>query len=436
MESVTIEKVNGPVNITAEVPGSKSMIARAMVFAALSDGKCVISNAFLGEDGRVMLNALRDLGFQVYYNAAMKVVRVYGKGGDIPKKEAVVYAGSAGTAARFLTAMLAFSDGTYTVNASPQLCHRPMAGLISALKNLGVKVKCLGREGHLPIKVFGKRPKPGTPINVSVDALESTQFVSGMLMALGCLPNESTIVAVNKTHNSYIDMTVKMARMFGCNIESTGDTYKVKGLGAYSFTDIEVEADVSAACYFYALPMILKGRATVKGVTQNSMQGDMQFLTLMEQMGAKILTDESGEIILENTEESMLEGNITVDMADFSDQVATVSVIASVRHGTTRLTNISHIKKQESNRLSVVCENLAKCGINCTHGKDYIAIEGGTPKGATIDPHRDHRMAMSFAVLGLITGGMIIKDYTCTDKTFPGFFDELKRVTDSYKEKE
>ena len=436
METVSIGKINGPVDITAEVPGSKSMIARAMVFAALSDGKCVISNAFLGEDGRVMLNALRDLGFQVYYNAAMKVVRVYGKGGEIPKKEAVVYAGSAGTAARFLTAMLAFSDGTYTVNASPQLCHRPMAGLIGALKTLGIKVKCLGRDGHLPIKIFGKKPKAGAPINVSVDALESTQFVSGLLMALGCLPNESTITAVNKTHNSYIDMTVKMAHLFGCNIETTEDTYKVKGLGAYSFTDIEAEPDVSAACYFYALPMVLKGRATVSGVTANSIQGDMQFLTLMEQMGAKIITGEKGEIILENTAKSMLEGNITVDMADFSDQVSTVSVIAAVRRGTTKLTNISHIKKQESNRLSVVCDNLAKCGIKCTHGKDYIAIEGGSPKGATIDPHRDHRMAMSFAILGLITGNMTIKDPSCTDKTFPGFFEELKRVTDSYKEKE
>ena len=436
METVNIGKITGPVDIRGEVPGSKSMIARAMVFAALSDGKCVISNAFLGEDGRVMLNALRDLGFQVYYNAAMKVVRVYGKGGDIPKKEATVYAGSAGTAARFLTAMLAFSDGIFTVNASPQLCHRPMAGLISALKNLGIKVKCLGREGHLPIRIFGKRPKAGMPIKVSVDALESTQFVSGLLMALGCLPNESTISVMNKTHNSYIDMTVKMARRFGCDIETADNVYKVKGLGAYSFTDIEAEPDVSAACYFYAIPMLLKGKATVSGITGNSIQGDMQFLSLMEQMGAKIVTEENGEISLENSAESMLEGNITVDMSDFSDQVSTVSVIASLRRGSTRLTNIGHIKKQESNRVLVVCENLEKCGIKCSRGKDYIVIEGGTPKGAVIDPHRDHRMAMSFAILGLITGDMRIKDYTCVDKTFPGFFDELKRVTDEYTEKE
>ena len=429
METITIDKITGPVNITGEVPGSKSIIARAMVFAALSDGKCVISNAFLGEDGRVMLIALRDLGFQVYYNAVMKVVRVYGKGGDIPKKEAVVYAGSAGTAARFLTAMLAFSDGTYTVNASPQLCRRPMAGLITALKSLGIKVKCLGRDGHLPIRIFGKKPKVGTPLNVTVDTSESTQFVSGLLMAMGCLPNESTITTINKTHNSYIAMTVKMARLFGCNIEQSGESFKVRGVGAYVPADLEIEPDVSSACYFYAIPMLLKGKATVTGITQNSMQGDMQFLTLMEQMGAKIFTGANGEITLENAEESLLDGNMTIDMSDFSDQVSTVSVIASLRRGATRLTNIGHIRKQESNRISVVCENLERCGIKCSYGKDYILIEGGTPRGTLIDPYRDHRMAMSFAILGLYTGNMVIKDYTCADKTFPNFFAELKRIT-------
>ncbi len=175
--------------------------------------------------------------------------------------------------------------------------------------------------------------------------------------------------------------------------------------------------------------MLLKGKETVTGITQNSMQGDMQFLTLMEQMGAKILTGENGEITLENAEESLLDGNMTIDMSDFSDQVSTVSVIASLRRGATRLTNIGHIRKQESNRISVVCENLERCGIKCSYGKDYILIEGGTPRGTLIDPYRDHRMAMSFAILGLYTGNMVIKDYTCVDKTFPNFFTELKRIT-------
>lgn len=434
MESIKIEKIKGPVDIRGNVPGSKSILARAMVFAALSDGKCVIQNAALAEDSRVMMNALRDLGFQVYYNASLKVIRVYGKNGDIPRKEATVYVGSAGTAARFLTSMLACSDGTYTVNASPQLCARPMAGLLSALKTLGVKIKCLGKEGHLPIKIVGRKPRLGVPINLNIDASESTQFVSGMLMALGCLPNQSTITAAGKTHNSYIDMTISVAKLFGCTIIKDGNTFKVGGTGSYRCADVEAEPDVSSACYLYAIPMLLGGKATVNGVMQSSIQGDMQFLKLMETMGARIENDDKGEISLLHDTDSLPEGDITIDMADFSDQVATVAVLASVRKGKTKITNIGHIKKQESNRVLTVCENLEECGIKCIRGKDFIVVEGGNPKGGTIDPHRDHRIAMAFSILGLRTGKMTVKDYGCVDKSFVGFYDELAKISEAHTE--
>ncbi|MBR6308925.1 MAG: 3-phosphoshikimate 1-carboxyvinyltransferase [Lachnospiraceae bacterium] len=434
MESITIDKIKGPVDVRGNVPGSKSILARAMVFAALSDGKCVIQNAALVEDSRVMMNALRDLGFQVYYNASLKVIRVYGKNGDIPRKEATVYVGSAGTAARFLTSMLACSDGTYTVNASPQLCARPMAGLLSALKTLGVKIKCLGKEGHLPIKIVGRKPRLGVPINLNIDASESTQFVSGMLMTLGCLPNQSTITAAGKTHNSYIDMTISVAKLFGCNIIKDGNTYKVSGTGSYRSADVEAEPDVSSACYLYSVPMLLGGKATVDGVMASSIQGDMQFLKLMETMGAKIVTGEDGQISLVNDKGNLPKGDLTIDMADFSDQVATVAVLASVRKGNTKITNIGHIKKQESNRVLTVCDNLEECGIKCNRGKDYIVIEGGTAKGGVIDPHRDHRIAMAFSILGLYTGKMTIKDCGCVDKSFVGFYDELAKIAEAHTE--
>ena len=434
MESVKIDRIEGPVCIKGNVPGSKSILARAMVFAALSDGKCVISNASLAEDSRVMMNALRDLGFQVYYNASLKVIRVYGRNGEIPRKEAAVYVGSAGTAARFLTAMLAFSDGTFTVNASPQLCARPMAGLFSALKSMGVKIKCQGKEGHLPITITGRKPKPGTPVNINVDAAESTQFVSGILMALGYLPNQSTITVSGNTHNSYIDMTVSVARFFGCNIVKEGNTYRVNGNGAYKCADVEAEPDVSSACYLYAVPMLLGGRASVNGVVKTSIQGDMQFLNLMEKLGAKVTADDKGEICIVNEAGSLAEGDMTIDMSDYSDQVATVAVIASARKGSTRITGIGHIKKQESNRILSVCENLEKCGIKCTRGKDYIVIEGGSPRGGSINPYRDHRIAMAFSVLGLYTGGMRIEDCKCVDKSFVGFYDELAAITQAGEE--
>lgn len=422
MDAVTIEKIENEVNINAQVPGSKSIIARAMVLSALSEGKCTITNAILCDDGKAMLQALRDLGFSVSFNEYQKVVRIQGNGGTVPCNRANIYVGSAGTAARFLTAMLSFQDGIFTIHGSAQLQARPMDGLINSLREHGIRVECIEREGHLPICIHGHRPVKNENLSFYVDAKKSTQYVSGLLLALAGIDAEATIVVKNLDRSSYIEMTESMIGFFGGKIESAGGIYKIKP-STYKAMEYFAEPDISSACYLYAIPLLLGGNASVNGVASRSIQGDIKFVHLLKELGAAVSYDE--RLTVTARRNNMFEGNLTIDMSDYSDQVATMAVLAACRKGVTRIDHVGHIRLQESDRISVIAHNLKACGIECIEGPDFIEITGGTPHGAVIDPAGDHRMAMAFSILGLYSGGMTIQNASCVNKTFEDFFNQL-----------
>lgn len=421
-----VNKWKKEVDLTADVPSSKSVLARALVLSALSDGKCTLNNVVLSQDTRTMLVALRDLGFSVFFSAGMKQVRIQGMNGEIPKKEATIYVGNSGTAARFLVGMLALTDGTYTVNASQQMMARPMKELIVILRKLGAKISCPGKEGHFPIKIEGKRPKENKDIDVVVDVTRSTQFVSSLLMVLPLMNCNSKITTVGSFRDAYIKMTVKMVERFGQSIECVNNEYRITGNGHYTSSVFDIEPDVSSACYFYTLPMLFKGKAKVNKVTGESVQGDMDFLKLLESLGAKLTEDEDGGLVLSYDKE-LPEGDLSFDMENFSDQTATLAILSAIRKGSTTISGIGHIRHQECDRISVIRENLENCGIKCIEFDDSMTIIGGKPHGATINPHGDHRMAMAFTILGLLTGDMIITDYECVGKTFAEFFEEIEK---------
>lgn len=424
MDTKVIDRIDKEVNIEASVPGSKSIIARAMVLSALSEGKCVIQNAVLCEDGKVMLQALRDLGFQVSFNEYQRLVRIQGGNGNVPCKRANIYVGSAGTAARFLTAMLSFQDGVFTIHGSAQLQARPMEGLINSLREHGVKVECIEKEGHLPICIHGRKPVKNENLSFLVDAKKSTQYVSGLLLALAGLNSEATIVVKNLDRSSYIEMTETMIKHFGGEIESAGGIYKIKP-ATYKAMDFFAEPDISSACYMYALPLLLGGTASVNGVASRSIQGDIKFVHLLKELGAEVTFGD--RLTVSAKKGKMYEGDLSIDMGEYSDQVATMAVLAACRKGVTRIDHIGHIRVQESDRISVTARNLKACGIDCVEGEDFLEITGGTPFGAVIDPAGDHRMAMAFSILGLYTGNMTIQNASCVGKTFEGFYDQLPR---------
>lgn len=409
-ESIIIEKMNCIASEkSVKVPSSKSILARAVVLAAMSEGKTVLSNVTLCEDTRTMISAFRDLGVSLFYKESTRSLKVYGCGGILPKKEASIYVGSAGTAARFLVAMLGFQDGTYLVNASEQMKKRPMKGLTDALVQYGAKIEFLENEDCLPLRITGHREAGESPVKLEVEAFSSTQFASGLMMSLACLPNRSMLILKNKSRDSYIKMTCEMIKEFGGEVDYSDDRIFTTGKMLKRDKPLEIEADISAACYFLALGALQNKDISVEGFREKSIQGDAAFHKYID-------------MLMNGLED------ITINLSDCSDQTATAAVLAAVRKGSTRIEGIEHINLQESKRISVICENLGRCGIDCEEGKDFCVIHGGSPSGAKIDPHGDHRIAMAFAILGTYTGNMEITDKKCVSKTFEGFFEELLKL--------
>ncbi|MGN1187317.1 MAG: 3-phosphoshikimate 1-carboxyvinyltransferase [Lachnospiraceae bacterium] len=436
MEKYEVKRADKPVRGCVAVPGSKSVTNRALFMAAMAKGKSVLRGALFSDDSRHFIGSLKALGYDVVVDEENKTVRLMGLGGEIPKKTGTIDVGSAGTAARFLTAMLALSDGEYVINATPQMQARPMESLFDALKELGAHFEYLGERGHLPVRVKGRCCKLGgcgdKSQTVHVDISRSTQFLSALMMAGVLVPEGLDIVITSqKTDGAYIRITSAMMKDFGCEVTYDGHDYHVAAGQAYRAGVYDIEPDISAACYFWSMAAITGGCVTVKGSRRAMMQGDMKFLDVLERMGCSVNETAQG-IAVTGPQDGNIKA-VEVDMNDFSDQTMTLAAIASFSEGTTRIHNIGHIRLQESDRINAILTNLRAMGIECGEfiedGREGIYIKGGIPHGAHIQTFEDHRMAMAFALVGLRTEGIIIENPKCCGKTFENYFEVLEAVT-------
>lgn len=424
METYEVKKLNKPLDIMVTVPGSKSMTNRALLMAALSNGKTKLSGILFSDDSRYFLSSLKSLGFQVDFDEKECVAEVTGCSGKIPVENGEIYVGSAGTAARFLTAMLALSSGEYVIKASEQMEKRPMKPLFDSLTAMGAEFTYLKEEGFLPVKVKGSAAKVKY---AEIDISKSTQFLSALLMTAPMLANGLDIhITSEKTDGAYIRITRKMMEEFGCQVEYDGYDYHVKGGQAYSSGDYVVEPDVSAACYFYAMAAVTGGKAVVRHVHKGLMQGDMRFLEVLEKMGCQVNDTPEGIEVMAPADG--LKG-VDVDMNDFSDQTMTLAAIAPFAKGETHIRNVAHISLQESDRMAAIIHNLTSLGIRCERCDDGIAIYPGACRACEIETYEDHRMAMAFSIPGLLTEGVVIKDPLCCRKTFENYFEVLDRIT-------
>lgn len=422
MEQYKPKKINQPVNGTVVVPGSKSMTNRALLLAALSKEKSLLRGVLFSDDSRHFLDSLLSLGFELSIHEEEKTVEIQGCGGKIPNKTGIINVGSAGTAARFLTAMLALSDGEYTIECSEQMEKRPMEELFRVLTDMGASFIYLKEKGHLPCKVIGNG---GYCHDISMDISRSTQFLSAMLMVAPVTESGMKIsVSSEKKTGAYVKITMEMLESFGVHIKFDGENYFISGKQSPVLGDYYIEPDVSAACYFYALAALTGGHITVKNVNHKSVQGDMKFLDVLMKMGCTVGETPDGIFVEGN---GVLHG-VDVNMNDFSDQALTLAAIAPFADSETVIRNVGHIRGQECDRMNAIVSNLSRCGIIAYADGDDIHILPGEVKGCEIETFEDHRVAMSFTLVGLMSGEITILNPMCCRKTFENYYDVLEGI--------
>jgi 3-phosphoshikimate 1-carboxyvinyltransferase len=398
---LAIQPLSAPPDVDIRVPGSKSITNRALVAAALADGMSTLRGVLFADDTEAMLDSLSRLGVRLEIDRDEDVVVVHGTGGEIPATEADLDARQSGTTARFLLPMLALGHGRYRLDGDRQLRGRPIGPGIDALRQLGVEIVEEGASGHLPVVVEADGLRGGS---VTIDAAVSSQFLSGLMLAAPCAAGPIAIeVTGRQVSRPYVEMTAAVVRAFE--------------RGA---TDFTIEPDASAASYFFAAAAITGGRVTVPDLGSASLQGDLRFADVLASMGAEVdrATDST------TVRGRPLSGGL-IDLADLSDTAPTLAVVAPFASSPTETTGIGFIRSKESDRIAAVVTELRRCGITADEKPDGLIVQPGVPHGATVETYGDHRIAMSFALLGLVTPGIVITDPDCVAKTFPDYWTRL-----------
>ena len=424
MEQLRLEPIS-TVNGTVTLPGSKSLSNRILLLAALAKGTTVVENLLDSDDIRHMLGALKHLGVQVSLNDDKTVATVQGVGGQFLTPSEPLFLGNAGTAYRPLTAVLAAVKGDYELIGEPRMEERPIGHLVDALQALGGDVSYLKNKDYPPLKIVGGQINGG---DVEIDGSISSQFLTALLMAAP-LFNGDTNITIKGTLVSkpYIDITLDVMARFGISV--THDNYKtftVKGAQQYQAVErIMVEGDASSASYFVAAAAIAGGEIEIKGVGAKSVQGDIGFAKVMEQVGAKIDWYDERLVV----RKGQLKG-VDIDANAIPDAAMTLATVALFADGPTAIRNIYNWRVKETDRLHAMATELRKVGAEVVEGEDFIEIT--PPKhfnDVAIDTYDDHRIAMCFAMVAVGGKPITINDPKCTFKTFPTFFNVLASIS-------
>lgn len=390
---IEIEPLRAYVGAEVRVPGSKSITNRALILAALGSKTVTLTGALWSEDTQVMVDCLQRLGFELHVTPdpeerSNRFIRITGRNGEIPnagtrEQPLELFVGNAGTAARFLAAMVCLGRGCYRLTGVERMHQRPQAALFKALRELGYHVESL--NDRLPALIEGAGPRHG---KCTVSLAESSQFASALLMA-GCVGGwKVTVTGENEDESPYVAMTTALMEQFETNEDE----------------EFLIEADCSSASYFWAAGWLFpRSQIMVQQFRLGHLQVDSYFADKIHPHLPPTLSRQT----------------------DLGDSIMTAIVMAPFNKTPVLFTDLGRLRVQECERVVALRTELSKCGAQIIEKGDTLHVTPGPLHGAEIETYNDHRMAMCFATLGLKVPGIKIKNPSCVKKTFPDFFEKL-----------
>ena len=420
-----IHPIERRVDADVSVPGSKSYTNRALLIAALADGRSRLTGTLESDDTRHMAGALSALGVRIEIKGE-SILIVDGAGGRVPVPSAKLFVGNSGTAARFLTGYVSLGNGTYTLDGAPRMRERPIQDLIDGLRLLGVRARSLAGNGCPPVVVNAAGLEGGL---TQMPGDRSSQYLSALLMVSPYARNDVEIrVTGNLVSRPYIDMTLRIMRDFGVNVDTwDANVFHVKAGQRYTPAEYPIEPDASNASYFFAAAALTGGRIKVRNLSRASAQGDVAFVDVLGRMGCAVSNRPDG---IEVRGPERLSG-IDVDMNAMPDVVQTLCALAPFASGPVTVRNVANLRIKETDRIAAVAAELTKLGVRADTRPDELTVyPSARIRPAELDTYEDHRMAMSMALIGLRAPGIAIRNPGCVDKSFPTYFqclDKLRR---------
>ncbi|HEX6425253.1 MAG TPA: 3-phosphoshikimate 1-carboxyvinyltransferase [Acidimicrobiales bacterium] len=420
-----VEPIDHPLDATVSVPGSKSLTNRALVCAALAAGTSTVDGALVADDTLAMRTALAALGAGIEADELGRLT-VAGTGGRLRPGPTWLDMRLSGTTSRFLLPVVALGSGAYRIDGATPLRARPMGPALDGVRALGARVEHHGEPGHLPVTIVAPGGLDGGDLAVAGDT--SSQFLSGLLLAAPCTRTGVRVTVTTRlVSRPFVGLTAAVMAAFGAVVVDEGDRPGAGPVlavppGGYRPAAYRVEPDASTASYFLAAAALAGGQVRVEGLGAGSLQGDARFADLLGAMGAQVERTATSTTV---TGSGRLRGLGDVDMADMPDMALTLAAVAVFADRPTRVTGVELIRWHETDRIAAAVTELRRAGVVADERRDGFVVHPGTPRPARIETYDDHRMAMSFALLGLRAPGIEIADPGCVAKTFPGFWQAL-----------